>query len=161
MIRRFTILAVLAALLGTAPGCAYFRSDPKLVSQSSAEQVDNDLPIPIGFTMDTSYSFRHKRADFRRFRLVYRQEGYLGYERVVEFMREAYPAAGWATQFMYGLETTKFIFNKGADECRIEVFEDFGDAFTQFTVEVEARKTPTGELVARGASTTVPASSRK
>ena len=161
MIRRFTLLAVLAALLSTAPGCAYFRSNPKLVSQSKVEQADTDLPIPLGFTMDTSDSFRHKRSDFRRFRLVYRQEGYLGYDRVVEFMKEQYPAAGWVMQFMYGLETTKFIFNKGADECRVEVIEDFGDAFVEFRVEVEARKTPSGDLVARSATTSLAASTPK
>lgn len=149
MIRRLALLTVFAVFLGSAPGCAYFRSTPKLVSQSSDQQIDTDLPVPLGFELDRKQSFKHKRNDFRRFHLVYRQLGYLGADRVVEYLKNAYPAAGWTTSFVYGLETTKMLFTKGSEECRVEVVEDFGDAFTEFKVELEARRTPDGGLVAR------------
>lgn len=160
--RRLMTLALLAALLQSAPGCAYFAHNPKLISQSKEHLVDTDLPVPAGFAIDHSQSARHERSNYRRFMLVYRNLEYLSEARVREFVREAYPAAGWTLDFVYGFETSKFVFHKGADECRVQVFENFGDRFTEIHIEVEPRKTPDGGLVGRRVSATadtnVPAS---
>ncbi len=173
MIRRLALLTVFAVFLGSTPGCAYFRSTPKLVSQSADKQIDTDLPVPLGFELDRKQSFKHQRNGFRRFHLVYRQLDYLGADRLVQFLKNAYTAAGWTTSFVYGLETTKILFTKGSEECRVEVMEDFGDATTEFKIELEARRTPNGSLVGRDtfkkndfsktvvSPTTVKASSRK
>jgi hypothetical protein len=147
-------LALLAALLQSAPGCAYFAHNPKLVSQSKAQLVDSDLPVPSGFAIDTSQSARHERGNYRRFMLVYRNLEYLSEARVREFVQESYPAAGWALDFVYGLDTSKFVFHKGGDECRVEIFENFGDRFTEIHIEVEPRKTTDGSLVGRRVTAT-------
>lgn len=148
MLRRLAILTLLA-VLGCSSGCAYFKPNHRLISKAQEEQVDTDLPVPQGFELDPSRSYRHQRSTYRRFQLVYRAEEYLGEDRVRDFLRDFFPRAGWETAFVYGLETSKFVFFKGPEECRVEVSEDFGDRFTEISIVVEPRKTPDGELVAR------------
>jgi hypothetical protein len=148
-VRRFMTLALLAALLQSAPGCAYFAHNPKLVSQSQEHLVNADLPVPAGFAIDTSKSASHERSGYRRLTLVYRNLEYLSEERTREFVQETYASAGWTLDFVYGFETSKFVFHKGAEECRVEIFENFGDRYTEIHVEVEPRKTPDGGLVGR------------
>lgn len=138
-------LALLAALAG-APGCAYFAPKPTLMP--GTPEVGADLPVPQGFELARDRTWRHERSAYRRLRLTYTREDYLSKERVVEFIRTHYPKHGWEVKFVYGLETPKLILHKGGEECRITVTEDFGDAVTEFVVEVEPRLTPDGALVA-------------
>ncbi|RMG08241.1 MAG: hypothetical protein D6731_22235 [Planctomycetota bacterium] len=158
--RRLLLISVLAAL-STQAGCAYFRETPPLAPQPAKEQVDADLPVPLGFALDRSRSLKHKRNDFRRLHLVYRAEEYLGEQRVREFLQRFFPEKGWQIAFIYGLDASKFIFWRDAEECRAEVREDFGDRYTELTIDVGPRKTPDGEFVGRSAwtPTELPASS--
>ncbi len=138
-------LALLAALAG-APGCAYFAPTPTLMPGTA--EVGDDLPVPQGFELARDRTWRHERSAYRRLRLTYHRDDYLSKERVVEFIRTNYPKNGWEVKFVYGLEAPKLILHKGGEECRITITEDFGDAFTEFLVEVEPRQTPDGALVA-------------
>ncbi len=141
-------LTLLAALAG-APGCAYFAPTPTLMPGTA--EVGDDLPVPQGFELARDRTWRHERSAYRRLRLTYTRQDYLSKERVVEFIRTNYPKHGWEVKFVYGLEAPKLILHKGSEECRVTVTEDFGDAFTEFLVEVEPRQTPDGALVANEA----------
>lgn len=146
---RTIMQTTLLALCLSGSGCAYFQHNPVLDPVSKAEYVNGDLPAPEKFELDRQASWRHERSTYRRLKLVYRREGYLSEERVAEFIKTAFPAHGWDLVFQYGLEGYKFVFNKGAEECRIEIFEDFGDRFTEYHVEVEPRMTTEGDMVGR------------
>jgi hypothetical protein len=148
MIRTVVKLSLLALCL-SGSGCAYFQHNPVLDPISKTEFVNNDLPVPEKFELDRKASWRHERSTYRRLKLVYRREGYLSEERVAEFVKTAFPTHGWETVFQYGLENYKFVFAKGAEECRVEILEDFGDRFTEFHVIVEPRTTPDGDMVGR------------
>jgi len=145
---RPLLLVIALGLLGTT-GCAYLRYKPPLEAQESTAYVNDDLPIPVGFELDKHASWRHERSTYRRFKLVYRAQDYYSAERAAEFIRARYPAAGWETTFVTGVEETHFVFEKGPEECRVDVRQDFGDCFTEFVVTVEPRRTPEGEMVAR------------
>lgn len=149
--------ALLAAL--GAPGCAYFAPTPTLMPGTA--EIGDDLPVPQGFELARDRTWRHERSAYRRLRLTYHREDYLSKERVVDFIRTNYPKHGWEVKFVYGLEAPKLILHKGSEECRITVIEDFGDAFTEFVLEVEPRQTPDGALVANEvdvqATTSIPA----
>lgn len=147
----------LAAALGasTLGGCAYFEPTPTLMPTIAAAQVNTDLPVPQGFELDRDRTWRHERSDYRRLRLTYHRPDYLSKERVVEFIRTQFPRQGWEVKFVYGLETPQLILHKGAEECRVTVTEDFGDAFTEFLVEVEPRTTPDGAIVATDPSSSL------
>jgi len=141
----------LAAALGattTLGGCAYFAPTPTLMPGIAAAQINDDLPVPQGFELARDRTWRHERSAYRRLRLTYHREEYLSKERVVEFIRTQFPRSGWEVKFVYGLETPQLILHKGSEECRVTVTEDFGDAFTEFLIEVEPRTTPDGALVA-------------
>jgi hypothetical protein len=147
-------LCILAASTG---GCAYFAPKPTLMPETSADaRVDEDLPTPEGFELVRDATWRHVRTDYRRLRLTYRREDYLSTERVVEFFRTQWPRSGWQVKFVYGLETKRLILHKGSEEARIDISEDFGDAKTEFVIEVEPRTTPDGALVAADPATTIP-----
>lgn len=135
------------ALLGQ--GCAYFEETPTLAPAQGEVVLNRDLPVPEGFELREDATLRHERTSFRRMRLAYRRPDYLSQERVLEFVKTAYPAQGWEVEFVTGIETAQVILIKGSEECRITVFEDFGDAFTDMVVEVEPRQTPRGGMVAR------------
>lgn len=147
----------LSAVALASGGCAYFAPKPTLMPETSAEQrVDDDLPTPDGFELVRDQTWRHVRTDYRRLRLTYRRLDYLSTERVVEFFQSQWPRAGWQVKFVTGLETKRLILHKGSEEARIEVTEDFGDARTDFVIEVEPRTTPDGALVAADPGTTIP-----
>ena len=148
MLRRLGSLILLTSLIW-APGCAYFQTNPPLEPAPAEARVTADLPVPEGFQLDRNSSYRHERSTYRRLKLVYRAEEYLGEERTRQFCEKAFIEAGWNIAFIYGLETTKMILARGAEECRILIWEDFGDRFTQLEVEVEPRQTPEGDLVGR------------
>lgn len=137
----------LSSLAGT--GCAYFAEYPELPPAERASFVNPDLPVPAGFVLDRGSSLRHERSSYRKMRLHFQREEYLNEERVTEFVKNAYQQEGWQLAFQYGLEQVKFIFHKGAEECRVEVSEDFSDRLTKLVVEIEPRTTPDGAAVAR------------
>lgn len=137
----------LSSLAGT--GCAYFAEYPELPPAERASFVNPDLPVPTGFALDRGSSLRHERSSYRKLRLLFQREEYINDDRVVEFVKNAYQQEGWKLDFQYGLEQVKFIFHKGAEECRVEVLEDMSDRMTQFVVEVEPWTTPDGGAVAR------------
>lgn len=130
-------------------GCAYFSDTPVLAPATGEVVLTQDVPVPEGFELREDDTLRHERTAYRRLRLSYRRPDYLSQERVLEFVRQVYPAHGWKVEFVTGLETAKVILTKGSEECRVTVSEDFGDAFTDMLVEVEPRTTPQGGLVAR------------
>lgn len=148
--RSVRLTLALAAALGTSMlgGCAYFAPTPTLMPGIATAQINDDLPVPQGFELARDRTWRHERSAYRRLRLTYHRGEYLSKERVVEFIRAQFPRHGWEVKFVYGLETPQLILHKGAEECRVTVTEDFGDAFTEFLVEVEPRATPDGALVA-------------
>lgn len=148
--RSVRLTLALAAALGasTLGGCAYFAPTPTLMPGIAEAQINDDLPVPQGFELVRDKTWRHERSAYRRLRLTYHREKYLSKERVVEFIRAQFPLRGWEVKFVYGLETPQLILHKGSEECRVTISEDFGDAFTEFMVEVEPRTTPDGALVA-------------
>lgn len=148
---RTTWTLALLAALAFAPGCAYFAPTPTLMPGQA--EIGDDLPVPMGFELARDRTWRHERSAYRRLRVTYQRADYLSKERVVEFIRTNYPRQGWEVKFVYGLEAPKLILHKGSEECRITVSEDFGDAFTEFVVEVEPRQTPEGALVANDLET--------
>lgn len=151
-------IALTAAL---SAGCAYFAPTPTLMPGSAQAQVTDDLPIPQGFELVRDRSWTHERSAYRRLRVTYRREDYLSKERVVEFVKTNFPKHGWQVKFVFGLETPQLLLHKGGEECRLTITEDFGDAFTEYLVEVEPRTTPDGALVASepaGPTPTIPAS---
>jgi hypothetical protein len=148
-------LAVVVAAALSA-GCAYFAPTPTLMPGSAKEQVTNDLPVPQGFELVRDRTWRHERSAYRRLRLTYKRNDYLAKERVVEFVQTNFPKHGWKVKFVYGLETPQLLLHKNGEECRLTILEDFGDAFTEFTIEVEPRLTPDGGLVASEPRIAVP-----
>ena len=141
--------ALLSGALLFSGGCAYFSATPPLNTGPPSEQVATDVPAPEGFKLDRSGSHKHERDGYRRYELTYRQNEYLSEERVREFVKKAYTAAGWKIRFMWGLEDSHFILTRGPEECEVHVFEDFGDRFTQMDVKVQPRETPDGMVVSR------------
>ena len=146
---RSLVFLVLSAALTAGSGCAYFRHNPELVGQEHDQLVTNDLPVPEGFRMDKSSSWRHERSSFRRYQLTYRRADYLSEARVREFMLTNLPKAGWKVEFLHGLKETRILFVKDAEECEVAVREDFGDRFTELQIVVRPRETRDGALVAR------------
>lgn len=140
---------IFAGLAVFGQGCAYFQDTPTLAPAQGEVVLNQDLPVPEGFELREDATLRHERTSFRRMRLAYRRPDYLSQERVLEFVKTAYPAKGWEVEFVTGIETAQVVLIKGSEECRITVFEDFGDAFTDMVVEVEPRQTPRGGMVAR------------
>ncbi len=138
-----------AGLAVFGQGCAYFQDTPTLAPAQGEVVLNQDLPVPEGFELREDATLRHERTSFRRMRLAYRRPDYLSQERVLEFVKTAYPAQGWEVEFVTGIETAQILLIKGSEECRITVFEDFGDAYTDMVVEVEPRQTPRGGMVAR------------
>jgi len=138
-----------AGLAVFGQGCAYFQETPTLAPAQGEVVLNQDLPVPEGFELREDATLRHERTSFRRMRLAYRRPDYLSQERVLEFVKTAYTAQGWEVEFVTGIETAQVVLIKGSEECRITVFEDFGDAYTDMVVEVEPRQTPRGGMVAR------------
>lgn len=164
--------ALLSGALLFSGGCAYFSATPPLNAGSPEEQVAADVPAPEGFKLDRSGSHKHERDGYRRYDLTYRQNEYLSEERVREFVKKAYVAAGWKIRFLWGLEDSRFILTRGPEECEVHIFEDFGDRFTQMDVSVRPRETPDGMVVSRksigsksskstGTKTSLPASAKR
>ena len=135
------------ALLASSPGCAYFDSNGPLERASAESMVAADIPVPVGFKLDKTNSWKHERSSFRKVQLVYRRAEYLSEERVREFFKTQYPQSGWELTFLWGLEETKMIFTKDAEECLVRIWEDFGDRYTQVEVQVLPRRTPDGTYV--------------
>jgi hypothetical protein len=148
MRKRTGTLGTLAFVTFMGGGCAYFTPTPTLMPATGEAVVNRDLPVPEEFVLIQDETFRHERSAYRRLRLTYRRPDYLSQERVLEFVKQAYPGAGWKTEFVHGLEVAEVIFTKATEECRVTVQED-SDGFTQMVVEVEPRQTPSGGLVAR------------
>ncbi|MGE0713092.1 MAG: hypothetical protein AB7N76_35235 [Planctomycetota bacterium] len=146
--RHLTHLALLVVLGCGSSGCAYFAATPPLEAAPEETLVSKDTPVPAGFKLDTAASHRHERDGYRRLDLVYRRLEYLGEERAREFVQQAYEQAGWKAQFIWGLERSHFLYQRGAEECEVEIFEDFGDRFTELHLSVRPRETPDGGLVA-------------
>src|SRR5262245_46678749 len=140
--RKTGMLTTLAFVTFMGGGCAYFMPTPTLRPATGESVVNRDLPAPEEFVLIKDETFRHERSAYRRLRLTYRRPDYLSQERVLEFVKQAYPEAGWKTEFVHGLEVAEIIFSKATEECRITVQEV--DDFTQMIVEVEPRQTPNG-----------------
>lgn len=138
---------LLSGALLFSGGCAYFSATPPLNEGNPDQQVAKDVPAPEGFIMDRAGSHKHERDGYRRFDLTYRRTEYLSEDRVREFVKKAYTAAGWKIRFMWGLEDTHLILTRGPEECEIHAFEDFGDRYTQMDVNVRPRETPDGMVV--------------
>jgi hypothetical protein len=139
----------LATTLCASSGCAYFAATPPLEAAPAEIQATNDVPLPAGFELDKSASHRHERDGYRRYQLVYRRADYLSEARVREFVLAAYEQAGWKLRFLWGLDKSEFLFQRGSEECQVRVFEDFGDRYTQLEVRLRPRETPDGTLMAR------------
>ena len=133
MMRRFAVVALLALLAGS-PGCAYFATYGPLEQAPADTLVAKDVPVPQGFKLDKTNSWKHERSSFRQLQLVYRRSEYLSEDRVREFFKSEYPQAGWELTFLWGLDETKMIFTKDDEECLVRIFEDFGDRFTQVEI---------------------------
>ena len=129
--------ALLLLSLTLSAGCAYVQSNPPLKTSEAKVSVAKDLPIPEGFKIDLDNSLRHERSSYRRLKLVYRRAEYLSEKQVRAYIKKAYAEAGWELAFVYGMHDTQMIFTRGPEECRVRVFEDFGDRYTEIQIEVE------------------------
>ncbi len=134
--RTALTLSLTIALAGLT-GCA--APPPKPIADKPLTLREaRDLPVPVGFAMDPAESHLYDRS-FRALRFTYVRREFNDLERVVDFYKRTLPGEGWELRWEVGMDDRKLMFERGDEQCRVEIDKILRWRAVRATVEIEPR----------------------